>query len=80
MNLVALLQLPIPLGKHSLARMYANLCLHPMNCAQLLGALFGLLRSPVRTPSGEAQPVPGPGSPQVWPAGAAHARTLLSVR
>ena len=56
MNMVALLQLPIPLSKHSLARVYSNLCLHPLTCSQLLSALFGLLRSPVRSPSGDAQP------------------------
>ena len=51
MNLVALLHLPIPLAKHSLARLYSNLCLHPATCTQLLRTLFALLRSPVRTPS-----------------------------
>ena len=64
LNLVALLQLPIPLSKFSLSRLYLNLCLHPDTCALLLRCLLALLRAPIRngaTPGGAlSNPLPYP--------------------
>ena len=51
LNLVALLQLPIPLSKFSLSRLYLNLCLHPDTCSLLLRFLLALLRAPIRSGS-----------------------------
>ena len=80
LNLVALLQLPIPLSKFSLSRLYLNLCLHPDTCSLLLRSLLALLRAPIRS---GAHPQGIPSNPLPYPAQVRcskdHAQVLESL-